>query len=121
MSNGSDIFQQMAEKSPNYGALATASYGRKIKRKSMTAMASAGKVASAGIKGLSDTTTALNNAKAGLAQAEAEASATRQNGMMSAIGSIGGAAIGAIGSPKPSTTDYGSLGASNFDLNKNFW
>ena len=120
MSNGSDIFQQMAEKSPNYGALANDAMGERSKEK-MTAMASAGKVANAGIKGLSDTTTALNNAKAGLAQAEAEASATRQNGMMSAIGSIGGAAIGAFGSPKPSTTNYGSLGASNFDLNKNFW
>ena len=98
MTNGSDIFQQMAEKSPNYGALSNDAMGERSKEK-MTAMASAGKVASAGIQSLSDATTSMNNAKAGIAKAEAEASATRQNGMMDMFGSIGGAAFGAM---KPS-------------------
>ena len=110
--SGSDIFKQMSSNSPKYDSLANASMVTESS-KAQNAIASEGKVAAAGLK-------SYGNAKAGIAAAEAKAAATRQNGMMDMFGSIGGAALGAF-KPKVDTTDFGSYGASNFDLNKSFW
>ena len=115
---GASIHKALAKKSPNYGALGTTSMAEQAKEK-MTAFSSAGQVAGAGLQSLGAVSEAANMAKAGVAAAEAKASASQFGGMMNMFGGLGAAGIGQIG--KGATTDFGSMGASNFDLNKNFW
>ena len=105
---GKDTFVQASKKAPNFGNLAQQSMAEASKEK-QTALYAQGQVASSGIQSLGAATEAENNAKAGIAKAEAEASATKMGGMMDMFGSLGGAAIGAM---KPSF-DYGQtrLGA----------
>ena len=92
---GAGMYKSMAEKAPDYGKLGTTSMAEKAKEK-MTAFASEGKVAGAGLQSLGKATEAINSAKAGIANAEAEASATKFGGMMDMFGSLGGAAIGSM-------------------------
>lgn len=93
---GADIFSKTSEKAPNYGKLGITSMAEKSKERQQSFL-SEGKVASAGMQTLGQTMEAQNNAKAGIAAAEAEASATRQNGMMSMFGDIAGAGISKFG------------------------
>ena len=92
---GASIHKSLSKKAPDYGKLGTTSMAEQAKEK-MTSFAAGGQVASAGLQSLGATTEAQNMAKAGIAAAESEASATRQNGMMSMIGSIGGGVMGAM-------------------------
>jgi hypothetical protein len=104
---GSDIFQQISKKAPDFGALSNIGMAEQSKQK-QTATYNSGKVAGAGIKSLGDAVAAMNGAQAEVASAEAQASATKQNGMMSMLGSIGGAAVGSLGSFKYGTTKMGA-------------
>ena len=92
---GASIHKALAKKSPNYGALGTTSMAEQAKEK-MTAFSSEGKIAGAGLKSLGAVSEAENMAKAGIAKAEAEASASQFGGLMSMAGSLGGAAIGSM-------------------------
>jgi len=92
---GASIHKALAKKSPNYGALGTTSMAEQAKER-MTAISSEGQITGAGLQSMGKLTEASNMATAGIAAAESEASATRQNGMMSMIGSIGGGAMGAM-------------------------
>lgn len=94
--SSADIYADMAKKAPNYGKLGTTSMAEQSKEKQQ-AFLSEGKVASAGMQSLGNVMEAQNLAEAGIAAAEAEASATRQNGMMSMIGSIGAAGVSKFG------------------------
>lgn len=107
---GSDLFQQISKKAPDYGTLSNISMDAQSKER-QTATNNSAKVAGAGIKSLGDAVAAMNGAQAEVAAAESAASATRQNGMMSMLGSLGGAAVGAFA---PSF-EYGTtkIGAGN--------
>lgn len=89
---GASIHKSLAKKSPNYGALGTTSMAEQAKEK-IAGINSEGKVAGAGLQSLGAATEALNSAKAGIAAAESQASATKFGGMMDMFGSLGGAAI----------------------------
>ena len=110
---GASIHKSLSKKSPNYGALGTTSMAENAKEK-MTAFSSEGQVASAGLKTLGAVGEAGNMAKAEIAAAESEASATKFGGMMDMFGGLGAAGIGAM---KPKA----SYGAGDFNLNQNFW
>lgn len=92
---GTDAFGQMSKNAPNFGKLTQNSMAEQSKEKQQ-AMYSGAKVAGAGLASLGAATEAQNNAKAGIAAAEAKASATQMGGMMDMFGSLGGAAIGAM-------------------------
>ena len=113
MNPGAGLFSSASKSAPDFGNLSFTAMAEKSKEK-QASMYSGAKVAGAGIESLGASLDAMNTGKAGIASAEAEASATRQNGMMSMFGDIAGAGIGAIGSKK-------TFGANDFDLNKNFW
>ena len=110
---GAGMYKSLSEKAPNYGALGTTSMAEKAKEK-ISAIASEGQVAGAGVQSLGAATQALNSAKAGIAAAESQASASKFGSMMGAIGGLGAAGIGSM---KPKA----SYGAGDFDLNKSFW
>ena len=114
---GAGMYKSLSEKAPDYGTLGTTSMAEKAKEK-ITAFASEGQVAGAGLQSLGKATEAINSAKAGIAKAEAEASAKKFGGMMNMFGGLGAAGIGQIG--KSATTEFGSMGAGNFDLNANY-
>tara|TARA_R110002050_G_scaffold57189_1_gene128451 strand:+ start:41 stop:472 length:432 start_codon:yes stop_codon:yes gene_type:complete len=107
---GSSLFQQISKKAPDFGALSNIGMAEQSKQK-QTATNNAAKVAGTGIQSLGKAVAAMNGAQAEVAAAESQASATKQNGMMSMIGSIGGAAVGAFA---PSF-EYGTtkMGAGN--------
>lgn len=92
---GASIHKSLSKKAPDYGKLGTTSMAEQAKEK-MTAFASEGQVASAGLKSMGALTEAGNMAEAGIAAAESEASATKFGGMMDMFGSLGGAAVGAM-------------------------
>ena len=109
----------LAKSTPNYSGLS----GKASKAKSdekVTSMQAMADVQNAGISSLANTRASAFNAQATIAQGEANADAIQAEGMSSMIGSIGSGLAGAF-KPKTSKTAYGSLGPSNFDLNKNFW
>tara|TARA_R110002012_G_scaffold14497_3_gene59723 strand:+ start:4726 stop:5142 length:417 start_codon:yes stop_codon:yes gene_type:complete len=109
----------LAKTTPNYGALSnTASAAQSAER--VSGMNAAAKLQNAGINSLANTKASAFGADAIRAQGEAEADAARSQGMSNMIGDIGGGLLGAF-KPKTQTTSFGSLGPSNFDLNKNFW
>jgi len=110
---GASIHKSLSKQTPDYGKLGTISMAEQAKEK-MTAFSSEGQVAGAGLESLGKATEAINSAKAGIAKAEAEASATKFGGMMDMFGGLGAAGIGAM---KPKA----SYGAGDFDLNKSFW
>ena len=90
---GASIHKSLSKKAPDYAKLGTTSMAEQAKEK-MTAFASEGQVASAGIKSMGALTEAGNMAEAGIAAAESEASATKFGGMMDMFGGLGGAAVG---------------------------
>ena len=119
MNSGAAMEGILAKTTPNYGALSdTASAAQSAER--VAAMNAAAKLQNAGISSLANTQASAFGAQATIAQGEAAADATRAQGMSSMIGDIGGGLLGAF-KPKTQTTSFGSLGPSNFDLNKNFW
>ena len=99
---GKDAFGQASKNAPNFGKLTQSAMAERSKERQQS-MYSSAQVAGAGLASLGAATEAENNAKAGIAAAEAEASATQMGGVMDMFGSLGGAAIGAM---KPSF-DYG--------------
>ena len=117
--SGANIFDTVSKKTPNYGELGNISMAEQSKEKQQSMFSSA-KVAGAGIQSLGAATQAANTAAATAAQAEAEASAAQFGGMADMFGGLGGAAISKFGGGGGSTTGFGSLGPSNFDLNANF-
>ena len=94
---GASIHKSLAKKSPNYGALGTTSMAEQAKEK-MTAFSSEGKIAGAGLKSLGAVSEAENMAKAGVANAEAKASASQFGGLMKMAGGLGAAGITQFGS-----------------------
>ena len=119
MNLGSAMDSILAKSTPDYSGLS----GKASKAKSdekVTSMQAMADVQNAGISSLANTRASAFNAQATIAQGEANADAIQAEGMSSIIGDIGSGLVGAF-KPKTSKTSYGSLGPSNFDLNKNFW
>ena len=114
---GASIHKSLAKKSPNYGTLGTTSMAEQAKEK-MTAFASEGQVASAGLSTMGKLTEAQNNAKAGVAAAEAKASASKFGAVMGMAGSLGGAAIGQFGSSS-NWSDASDIGFEGNQVNSN--
>jgi hypothetical protein len=116
---GGSMDSILAKNSPNYAALSnTASAGQSQQK--VAGMEAQAMVQNAGINSLASAQQGAFGAQATIAQGEANADAIQAEGMSSMIGSIGGGLMGAF-KPKTSKTSFGSLGPSNFDLNKNFW
>ena len=114
---GAGIHKSLSKKAPDYGKLGTTSMAEQAKEK-MTAFASEGQVASAGLSTMGKLTEAQNNAKAGVAAAESKASATKFGAMMGMAGTLGGAAIGQFGSG-PKWSDASDIGFEGNQVDKN--
>ncbi len=119
MNSGGAMGSILAKNTPNYTDLSnTASAARsseKVAGPDVQAM-----LQNAGINSLANMQVSAFGADAIKAKGDAQASATRSQGLSNMIGSIGGGIIGGL-KPKASTTQFGSLGPSNFNLDKNFW
>tara|TARA_R100000951_G_scaffold116741_1_gene130323 strand:- start:3432 stop:3848 length:417 start_codon:yes stop_codon:yes gene_type:complete len=119
MNSGGAMEGILAKNTPNYTALSgTASAARSSEK--VAGMDAQAMLQNAGISSLANMQASAFGANAIKAQGEAQASATRSQGLSNMIGSIGGGIIGGL-KPKASTTEFGSLEPSNFSLDKNFW
>lgn len=116
---GGDISAALAKTTPNWGM--SSKMGMKnAAEEAITGMQASANVATAGIGSAAVAQQGAMQAQAIKAQGEAAASATQSQGLSNMFGSIGSGVIGAF-KPKAATTSFGSLGASNFNLNQNFW
>jgi hypothetical protein len=119
MNSGSTMEKILSKNTPNYGNI-SATAGRADTNEKISSMQAMADVQNAGISSVANTRASAFNAQATIAQGEANADAIQAEGMSSMIGDIGGGLMGAF-KPKTSKTSFGSLGPSNFNLNKNFW
>jgi hypothetical protein len=119
MNSGGAMENILSKNTPDYGKISKTA-GRAKTNEEISSMQAMANVQNAGISSLANTKASAFNAQATIAQGEANADAIQAEGMSSMIGSIGGGLMGAF-KPKTSKTSFGSLGPSNFDLNKNFW
>ena len=119
MNSGGAMENILAKNTPDYGKI-SATAGRAKTNEEISSMQAMADVQNAGISSLANTKASAFNAQATIAQGEANADAIQAEGMSSMIGSIGGGFANAF-KPKTNKTAFGSLGPSNFDLNKNFW
>ena len=109
----------LAKQSPDYALTSSQAMNNRA-NENVSAMNAQATVQNAGINSLASTKAGAFGAQATIAQGEANADAIQAEGMSSMIGNIGSGMMGAF-KPKKSTTAFGSLGPSNFDLNKSFW
>lgn len=116
MNPGAGLFSSASKSAPDYTNLSFTAMNERSKEK-QSSMYSGAKVAGEGINSIGAAMAGQNQAEGIIAAGEAEASATQANAMSSMIGDIGGGIMGAF-KPKAAT---GSFGASNFNLNQNFW
>jgi hypothetical protein len=119
MNSGSTMEKILSKNTPNYGNI-SATAGRADTNEKISSMQAMADVQNAGISSVANTRASAFNAQATIAQGEANADAIQAEGISSMIGDIGGGIMGAF-KPKTNKTAFGSLGPSNFDLNKNFW
>ena len=94
--SGADIYADISKKAPDYGALSNIGMEEQAKQR-ISAINSSAKVSGAGIQSLGNAVAGMNGAQADISAANSAASATRQNGMMSMFGDIGGAAVSKFG------------------------
>jgi hypothetical protein len=119
MNSGANMDSILAKSTPDFGSLSNKASAARSQEK-VAGMEAEAMLQNAGISSLANTRASAFNAQATIAQGEANADAIQAEGMSSMIGDIGGGLMGAF-KPKTSKTSFGSLGPSNFNLNKNFW
>lgn len=119
MNSGGEIGSILAKYTPDYTGLSNAASAARSGEK-VAGMDAQAMLQNAGISSLANMQASAFEEDAIKARGDAQASATRSQGLSNLIGGIGGGIMGAF-TPKASTTAYDSLGPDNFDLNKNFW